>query len=878
MSEGASHTGVGTAEGDIRPASTVFAGAVSQRGLQWIAMAVLALALPLAAVVIRGTFDWLREPFPGFLVMGNRVVPTVGFPSWTGMRAGVPFHARVVSVDGKPVRSSADVYGHVASLPVGREVRYGLERGDTTTERVVSTMHFGVVDYLLSVGLYALFGIASIVIGVAVFLLKPQHVSARAFVSLGTTAGLFSLTAPTLYHPAQWWLSPLHFVAQAAYPAALMHLAVTFPVPRRFVERQPLWLVLPYAVSLLLAAGILQGFYASPPGTTALYAAFAYSGLATIVLLGVLSYSFWERRSEHVRLQLRMVLPIAFLATIVIVGRLVVIAMSRQPVPINALAVPPALFYLAVAYAIYRYDLFDIDVVVRRTVAYVMLTVIITAVYVGSVVMLGYVLPQWTANASPVFNLTFVVLVAFLFEPGRSRVQRFVDRRFFRAPLDFRRVVGDLSAALTTLLDLEQILQRVGVTLSERLHLRPATVVLWQDAEARVWRYRKADGQMTATGGETAALQRALCRNLRPLWLQRSAAPDRDGGTLGDDALVRAEMVALDAALVFPMVLRDHCFGALAVGAKRSGWSFSQEDVELLQTLAAQSAVAIANALSYQELQALNESLDRKVAARTSELQAANEHLALAYEELKSAQAKLLHSEKLASLGQLVAGVAHEINNPLSFITGNVVPIQRILARVRGQLEGNSGAVISDIDRVTRIIELMARGAERTANIVSDLRSFSRVDVAPPEPVDVHERIEFTIRLLQPRWRDRVAVHRDYAVLPKVDAAPGQLDQVFMNLISNACDAIDTTGNVWIRTRADGSRVIVAVRDDGRGIPRGLLPRIFDPFFTTKSQGQGTGLGLAISHGIVTHHGGTIDVTSEPGRGTEFRLTLPMHH
>src|SRR5262249_54744821 len=173
------------------------------------------------------------------------------------------------------------------------------------------------------------------------------------------------------------------------------------------------------------------------------------------------------------------------------------------------------------------------------------------------------------------------------------------------------------------------------------------------------------------------------------------------------------------------------------------------------------------------------------------------------------------------------------------------------------------------------IVGVMERGAERTAAIVRDLRSFSRLDEAPRKLADLHEGLAVSLRLVEPRSRGRIAMHRDDGTLPPVECDGGQLTQVFMNLLANACDAIAGSGNIWITTRALGSTVTVTVRDDGPGIPADLLDRVFDPFFTTKDIGSGTGLGLAISQSVVNAHGGRIDVESTPGAGATFSITLP---
>jgi signal transduction histidine kinase len=313
------------------------------------------------------------------------------------------------------------------------------------------------------------------------------------------------------------------------------------------------------------------------------------------------------------------------------------------------------------------------------------------------------------------------------------------------------------------------------------------------------------------------------------------------------------------------------------LGPKRSGQPFFDTDLDLLGTLTAQSTIAIQNALSYRELQTLNVELEVRVRARTEALETSNEALERTLRDLKAAQAQLLQTEKLASLGQLVAGVAHEINNPVSFIVGNVQPLRKELGRLQTLAAERDDPDLGGIaERASFILDMLARGAERTVGIVTDLRIFSRVGDVLPRPTDLHEGIEVSLRLLKPKWGDRIEIHRDYGQLPPVLAAPGQLNQVFMNILANACDAVPETGNIWIQTACEAGQVTVVIRDDGAGIAPEHLGRIFEPFFTTKPQGKGTGLGLAISYGIVTHHGGTIAARSEPGEGTEFTIVLPL--
>jgi two-component system NtrC family sensor kinase len=243
--------------------------------------------------------------------------------------------------------------------------------------------------------------------------------------------------------------------------------------------------------------------------------------------------------------------------------------------------------------------------------------------------------------------------------------------------------------------------------------------------------------------------------------------------------------------------------------------------------------------------------------------------------ELRETQAQLTQAEKMKSLGQLVAGVAHELNNPIGFVHAN---LQLLDEQVQKLLEGQQ--TDSDRERVrAAITKLLARsreGTQRVKKIVEDLRTFSRMDQADLQDADLHEEIDRTLALMEPRFKNQIRVFRDYGDLPRVRCYPGQLNQVFLNLLMNACDAIVKDGEIRITTHRTDGGVRLEFHDDGAGIPEDVQNRIFDPFFTTKDVGAGTGLGLSLSHGIIERHGGRIFVGSEPGRGTTFVIDLPL--
>jgi two-component system, NtrC family, sensor kinase len=300
-----------------------------------------------------------------------------------------------------------------------------------------------------------------------------------------------------------------------------------------------------------------------------------------------------------------------------------------------------------------------------------------------------------------------------------------------------------------------------------------------------------------------------------------------------------------------------------------------------------------------------------QIVASQIELQIQNQKLEEAMEELKNTQVLLVKNEKMSSLGQLVAGVAHEINNPVSFIHANLYLledyIQDLLSVVQ-MYQSHYPNPVPEIAIQTKQIDLefiqkdipnmfssMKIGTERIRKIVLSLRNFSRVDEAELKPVDIHEGINNTLEILQHRLKDNpnypaIQVSKDYSNLPLVECYAGQLNQVFMNILVNAIDAIEEANNktnseiksdpsqIKIRTSLiDSQWVQIAIADNGLGIPEKFKQQIFDPFFTTKPVGKGTGMGMSISYQIVTKkHGGKLEFFSTPGEGTEFIIQIPI--
>ena len=265
---------------------------------------------------------------------------------------------------------------------------------------------------------------------------------------------------------------------------------------------------------------------------------------------------------------------------------------------------------------------------------------------------------------------------------------------------------------------------------------------------------------------------------------------------------------------------------------------------------------------------------------------------------LTTAQEKLLQAEKMASIGQLAAGVAHEVNNPIGYVHSNLGTLQEYLNSLFGLIDSYERALRApdpatmraeidaarerlDIDFISRDLpQLMTEsreGIERVKRIVLDLKDFSRTDRDSAwKLTDLHASLDSTLNIVGNELRYKARLVKNYGSLPMVECLPSELGQVFMNLLLNAGQAIEGQGSITVSTGHEGDRVWVEIADTGSGIPEATLQRIFDPFFTTKPVGSGTGLGLSISYGIVAKHDGRITVESEPGKGSRFQVILPV--
>jgi signal transduction histidine kinase len=808
------------------------------------------LAVAVWAMAVIGASRWPGTNFPGFLLLDNRVIASAGLAHWPGTSDGVLFQTELVSAEGRPVGSAREFAAQIARRSEGERVEYVVRRTDgSTSAHTIAVRRFGGWDFLLLFGPYILTSTTFLILSVLVRVLRRDDSLAAGIAAFSLVSGLYSLTAMDLYGPYR--LFRLHALGETLMIPAALHIALVFPRRSALldrVQRLPAW--------IWIAGGLVAG-----AGQLTLYEPWLYTlghqlsvtgmGASMAVLIAVQIGSYLRSPSFQVRQRVRVVALAAFLAFTPILLLGIVSTATGGRIQQNLMAFTAVLFPVALGYAALRHDLLEVDVLIRRSVSYALLTAGIAALYAG---ILGGFEAIWAdafERDRELFALVVGIVCVGLLLPLRDLVQRAVDRIFFRTTYDYRQTLEATSRKLAAVADLGTIREVLQSCLGEALH--PKELAL-----------------LVERGGRFEPVGPA------PAWLDPALA--------SQNALTEFE----DGSVAVAFRTEERTVALLYLGARLSGKHYSGQDRALLLTLANQGAIAVQNALALEALSELNRTLEQKVRDRTRELQAT-------MDELRRAQSQLVHGEKMASIGRFVAGIAHELNNPVGFVLGNMHFLQtytgalaRMLEAYRAHGDQFDAAAAGRLDELRAELDLdyiladipslfegCVEGIQRAMSLVRDLRTFSRIDQSDLLEVDLHESIDSTLNLLRSRL-GLVRLEREYGQLPPVECLAGQLNHVLMNLIVNALDAMDEQGVLAIRTRSlEGERVRIEIEDSGCGIPPDVLDHIFEPFFTTKEVGKGTGLGLAISYGIVTRHRGSIAVQSEPGR-TCFAVELPV--
>ena len=815
--------------------------------------ALLAVGLTVFALLVP---QELAPPLRCSFITGVARVQSLGTEA---AAAGISLGDRIISIDGVPTLRRMR-FGE--SLRAGETNVYEFEQRDGRTQRVslapvsAASADDPLAELLQSVLLLA--AILYLAIGAAVWWNKPDRAEAWAllvFCSMMAVLLATSVRVDLIPWSASRTLANLPWLG-----AATFHLFTTYPIEPIWIVRHRRIRALPYLLALALSVAVMGDSMAGLPPEWVSRGAFL-CGLGMAVLsVGVLAS---ERRRAYLagvgeRADLMLLAGMVSFLPVVVV--LIIDQFVYAPMPWYVAVLSVVFFPLAVGYGMVRKQLFDFRIAAKSSAAYGATSLAIT----GGFALLITFADEIVASGVTVrwVQVAFLFFAILVFNPLRDRIQRMVDAVFDRDRSRYRAAVREISEAMVSMLSMREIGDRILVALTDTMGVRRAMVLLF-DEKDRLLRPTAWRGDWDEEDTETEIPSEHPI--WKQLWMRREELSRVDFDEESDPEKREAcwdIFDTLEVELLVPILFGVDLLGVIAVGRKISGERLAADDRQLLRTLANQSSIAIENAKAFDEIAKLNETLEARVEERTR--------------ELRETQDQLMQSEKLKSLGQLVAGVAHELNNPIGFVHANLQLLDEFIQKL---VEGQRTE--SDTERIREAIsKLLSRareGTERVTKIVQNLRSFSRMDQAELEEVDLHEEIDRTLGLMEPQLKGGIEVVRDYGALPRVRCYPGQLNQVFLNLLMNACDALGEEGGVIeVKTRATPNGVRLEFHDNGPGIPPEVQSRLFDPFFTTKPVGKGTGLGLSLSHGIIDRHGGRIAVDPDVAEGTTFSIDLPL--
>ena len=529
--------------------------------------------------------------------------------------------------------------------------------------------------------------------------------------------------------------------------------------------------------------------------------------------------------------------------------------------PENLSFLPLILF----AGGLFKHDLLDMGIFIKKSLIYSLLTAFLTCVYALLIIVANAVFKDAHLSDSIYFPVFFFVLIALVFGPLKSRVQVIVDRIFYKGKYDYQKTIKHVSRMIVSVLDYDAIAKLLTDTIVDTMLVEYCSVFLSEPSTQHFVNFSAYANPVNLDQPDKWRKESALVEFmkthpqpvLRRKIAKQVAAVDKKG--------VLSEIEILNAEIALPLLFKDQLYGFIILGEKRSGDLFTQEDMDLLETLSSQSALALENARSYKIIDDLNKDLEKKVEERT---QALTEALS----EKERTQEQLIRSESLAAIGQLVAGVAHELNNPLTTVTSLVQATIEDIERLDSEN-------LLDDDMIDDL-KFADKELDRARSIVSSLLGLSRQTQTYSESVDINSVVKDALRVLYNQYKHcELNIVETYTQdLPDIKGNFANLGQVALNIIQNAIQAVmEMNGTIFLSTHYDVKtrQVVFICKDTGPGIPEDIREDVFKPFFTTKTVGNGTGLGLYICHEIIAKHGGTLKLQKHNETGAVFEVRLP---
>ena len=886
----------------------------------------------------------------------------------------------IITKDGKVIDSLSEEIDPVTELNkalynigIGGEIRYTILREGKMLE---STLRVQGVPLPNNDTYYYLcfVGFCFFLVGLSVLYKKRLVPASHHFYWLCICFFVLLTFSPTVINAplkrAVFWGDE---IARVMLPAIFLHFFLVFPRKKRFVEKRKLnWILyLPGAVFILLNALFLNYLRIFPSARGELIRNYnqqfallsktelAYMGLFMGAGIIALLHSYRYERSFVARQQIRWVLWGTGLGILPVVAVYIPFYLLGTANPLLTLSsiIPLLLIPISLSYAIAKYRLMDVEVIIKRAMVAGLAILAILGIYLLIIRLANLLIP---AELSPellsAVMLLATLLVAVIFSPLRKKIQSYLDKLMYRSRYDIRNTIQEFNREMSSIIRLPTLMERITQHVSAMLQMKDIGIYLWDE--------KKKTYKLTKSLREIGKKQPLYMSDVLATFLL-SALKDKDYLVLSDIAGVEEEFIhdqellsSLKVTYLIPFVSKGEIKGLLSLGRKKDGGWLSSEDLELAAALSGSAAMAIENAILYQsvekkaaELEALQEFNDNLLESLNAGILVVDLHQRIIswnrkLEELcqiKRSRAmgkkldqvlpadflrsinslmspegwsssqlfnlyklnlvnkkgrksvinlsisplftnehrfygkivifdditdqvkledQLLQAEKLASLGFLAAGIAHEVNTPLTGISSYTQMLMR---------------EVDDNDPKSEILHKMEQQTFRASQIVNNLLNFARQSKGQFTELDVNQVITDTLSLFEYQLRSsgiKLKLNLEDSP-PPIRGDKGKLQQLLLNLLKNATESMPRGGELGITSKTENDSVLVSIRDTGAGIAKENLPKIYDPFFTTKKGRQGTGLGLSVSYGIIQEHSGSISVKSSLGKGTDFIIKLP---
>ena len=553
---------------------------------------------------------WINKPFAGFFIFKSAHVASMGSRDWPGHVAGLKQMERIISADGQPLKEGRDLVDMSSEKPAGTSVKYVVESDKQSRTVVVQTTKFSIKDFFVVFLTPFTCGIIIFCLGFIGFVLKPNINSSWVFFIICLTLGIYMVTGVEMQ--TNYRFTHLNYFCIPVIPAALVHLCLIFPDKKRVLLRYPIVEYLIYIPAFLLIIGYQIYFLnfsdadskAWVPDINIIYPVNRVFYLACVVcMIILLIHSMYKASSIIAKQRARMILfgvSVAFLPSVTI---MLITSVIKVVFPWNLLTFFIVFFPASIAYSIVKHNLFEADTIIRRTVGYVVVTAIVVGGYVGVSLMLNLFVGKYQLAQSRAFPILFTLGVILIFNPLRDRIQALVNRIFFRKEYDYGSIVEKVSGAMTSLLDLPKILNRLIQTCMKDMFIDTGSVMLLSP-DGTEYKIQLADGEW-----KQEIENKAFKRDDQLMKLIEAEKRELTKYDVLEDpkykkisANCAANFEALYSTLIIPLVYQDKLIGSLNLGEKKSGKYYNREDIDLLRTLAHQGAVAIENARMVQEI------------------------------------------------------------------------------------------------------------------------------------------------------------------------------------------------------------------------------------------------------------------------------------